>query len=154
MAYKRKNNQATQYMRWGIIGIVVIAVIAFGKSLLNKFSSGFAFLSAGKDQQKVNADLNQQSSTAIRTSFVVGVVKSLKDMFDAWSTSESEVVECLNSLRNAEEVQYASTYYQNAYGNSLKNAVLKELDSWGNPMGWFSKSHWSSLNKYVQDNLV
>lgn len=149
-----RKTQTNEYVRYGIIGVVVIALYSIGKVLLNRFSSGFAFLTSKKDAEKVNADLTIVSPTQVRYTFVMGVVESLKGEISAWNQSESNIVQLLNSLANREEVIQASTNYRNAYGVSLKAEVQGALDAWFNPMGWFTSSHWSALKDYVKNNLV
>jgi hypothetical protein len=138
------------YVRYGLLGLAALAVFSVGKWILNRFGSGFALLSSSKDQKNIAADLN----SPLRQTFVRGVVDSLRNEMTAFNQSESDIVDLLNSLGNGEEVQYASAYYRNAHGVSLKSDVQKSLDSWANPIGWFTSSHWGALKDYVKNNLV
>lgn len=152
MKYSKSNKNQPWYI--AIVVVIAAVVLAFGKSLMNSFSGGFAMLSAKKNADKVKADLNPQSSDAVRYTFVTGVVDAIKKNIESWNQDEAAIVEQLNSLANAEEVIYASTYYRTANGKSLKAEVEDALDSGANALGWFRKTHFSDLKDYVKKNLV
>lgn len=146
-------------MRWGVIFLILVVLFAFGKSIVNKLSQGLAFFNAKKDAPIVYQDNNPVSPDSIRTTFVKGVCEAIKkelqsSYFFMGTTSETRLVQLLNSLANGQEVAFASTYYNQAYGVSLKAVISDQLDSGANPFGWFTQGHWNDLKSYVQQNLI
>lgn len=136
----------------GIIGIILIAVFTFGKSILNRFSSGLSFLGAKSDQKAiVNETLN--NPTGVRYTYVKGVVDTvIKQLYASWyqNTDEAAIVAEMNKLQSAEEVIFASTYFNGEKGESLKAKLQDELDAdWRMTAGSYSK-----LKSLVKTNLL
>lgn len=166
MRYSRKNK-----INWSDPKVISIAVgigilmFTFGKSIINRLSSGLSFLNAKKDQDKlVNETLN--NPVGVRYTYVQGIVDAIHSeinngMFS--DTDEKMIVSEMNKLNSPEEVIFASNYYKNKHGKSLKTVLKSELNSsWRDGTGFLGKivnpnaagGSYSNLSDVVQKNLL
>lgn len=158
--YRRRKND---YVTYGIIGVLVLFLFAFGKSLMFKITSGLAFLSSKQDQPAlVQETLNNPN---VRYTYVKGVVDSVvSEVLDkSWfeDTDEKYMVSQMNTLQSAEEVLYSSNYYAQSKGGSYREFLKAHLNSDWRSGGLGSiinpnaaGSTFSDLKDIVKNNLV
>lgn len=133
-----------------IIGAIFVAVVVFGKSIISRLSSGLSFMNAKKDQTALaNETLN--NPTGIRYTYVKGIIDTIqKELNATWNTSEPAIVAEMNKLQSPEEVVFASNYYMQQFGVSLKSILREELDSdWRATGGTYGE-----LKPVIKNNLL
>lgn len=149
--YKSKQKfDLTSNKGLAIAGSVIVLVIVLGKSIISRLSSGLSFLGAKKDQTAlVNETLN--NPIGVRYTFVKGIIDTIQKEINAtWNTSEPAIVAEMNKLQSPEEVVFASNYYMQQFGVSLKSILREELDAdWRGTDGSYSK-----LKPLIKNNLL
>lgn len=163
MAYKYKNKSGgdtAKYVKWGLVGVCIVALLAFGKTLLNKFAGGLSLMGSKKTGDKLFEQMNtgaiKPDGTAnVRLPFIKSVCESIHKEIDAFNQDEANIVKLCNSLSSGQEAATASAYYRTAYGSSLKAELEEALDSDANPWGFgFAKTHYSDIRDVIRKNLV
>ena len=152
MAYKTKQYGGMVKPIYVIIGVIALVVISFGKSIINRLSSGLSFLGAKKDQSKL-VDETLNNSNDVRFTFVKGIADFVHgELNKSWwqNQDETAIVAEMNKLQSPEEVIFCSNYYNGQHGVSLKAALKESLAA-----DWrMSSGSYSALKTVVRNNLL
>lgn len=148
-----RNTQTKKNIRYGLIGLLVIAVLAIGKTVLNKFAGGINILGS-KASAKALVEAQKVTTDGVRPS-VNSLHITIHDELAKFSlTSETTLVQLMNSCANKNEVAFVSAQYLGKYNKSLRSVLQTQLDAgWRK---WFGSkgATWDDLNDIVKENLV
>ena len=128
----RVSQQDKKYTMWGIVAVIIVL---FGKKIYDIIVGWWAKTSSKsdiKDSLKENLPVGAPSADNIRFTFVTGVIDSvIAQVESAWyvNTDETLMVTLMNSLAGKEEAIYASTYFAQLKGKSLKAYLTNNLNA-------------------------
>lgn len=142
------------WLKWAAIFAAVVALLSLVKRFLRPLQDWLSSIFAKDQAKKIIAESQTTNpESGVRYSHVQGVVKAvIAEITSPFyvDTDEKRIVSELNTLMNPNEAIYASTFYQQQTGNSLKADLIKQLAAdWRPNPG----RRYKDLKKFIQDNL-
>lgn len=148
-----QKTQTQKNIRFALIGLIIIAIIAIGKTVLNKFASGINILGS-KASAKAIVEAQKVTTEGVRPSINNLHITIHDEIAKYGTTSETLLVELMNECANKNEVAYVSAQYTGKYSKSLRSVLRTQLDAGWRKYFGSKGATWDDLNDIVKENLV